>query len=243
MTILEGLDDIVLVLFALVAAGVLAAGRLALIAIGALAETVPTRPGIHPDSADVVGEIRRRRDDSGTDQLGVAERPAFNGSCPVCLDDLDAPVTTNCGHAFCAGCFEAMHRASPGLQVCPICRGRVTLVMGSFSLAPASAAACIRQYNRRYSTISRSWAEQLFDAPVVISERVRAMTAAEAFVLMVQTRIGVTAITVVLYALSPLDIIPEAVFGPLGLLDDLAVMVMGSILVSNVLRQVGLLDD
>ena len=85
--------------------------------------------------------------------------------------------------------------------------------------------------------------EQLFDAPVVISERVRAMTAAEAFVLMIRTRIGVTAMTVVLYALSPLDIIPEAVFGPLGLVDDLAVMVMGSILVSNVLRQVGLLDE
>ena len=58
--------------------------------------------------------------------------------------------------------------------------------------------------------------------------------------------IGVTALTIVLYALSPLDMIPEAVFGPLGLLDDLAVMVkknMGSILVSNVLRQVGLLDE
>ena len=69
------------------------------------------------------------------------------------------------------------------------------------------------------------------------------MTAAEAFVLMIRTRIGVTVLTVVLYALSPLDLIPEAVFGPLGLLDDLAVMVMGCILVSNVLRQVGLLDE
>ena len=69
------------------------------------------------------------------------------------------------------------------------------------------------------------------------------MTAAEAFMLMIQTRIGVTALTIVLYALSPLDMFPEAVFGPLGLLDDLAVMVMGSILVSNVLRQVGLLDE
>lgn len=147
MALLQGLDDIVLVLFTLIAAGVLAAGRLALIAVGALAETVPIRPGIHADSADLVEEIRRDRhngdvDDSETDNDGWP--PAFNASCPVCLEDFDAPVTTNCGHAFCAGCFEAMHRARPGLQVCPICRERVTLVMGNTRSAPALAAQSIR---------------------------------------------------------------------------------------------------
>lgn len=44
--------------------------------------------------------------------------------CPICLDMLQNPVTTTCGHTFCKICVDN-HSRSNG-QVCPLCKDNLT---------------------------------------------------------------------------------------------------------------------
>uniref|UniRef100_A0A0E0LX43 RING-type domain-containing protein n=1 Tax=Oryza punctata TaxID=4537 RepID=A0A0E0LX43_ORYPU len=45
------------------------------------------------------------------------KEPTF--TCPVCLNKLDKPSTTNCGHIFCEKCIGACLKAQ---KKCPTCR-------------------------------------------------------------------------------------------------------------------------
>uniref|UniRef100_A0A0E0CEA8 RING-type domain-containing protein n=1 Tax=Oryza meridionalis TaxID=40149 RepID=A0A0E0CEA8_9ORYZ len=45
------------------------------------------------------------------------KEPTF--MCPVCLNKLDKPSTTNCGHIFCEKCIQACLKAQ---KKCPTCR-------------------------------------------------------------------------------------------------------------------------
>ncbi|GAQ80437.1 hypothetical protein KFL_000540140 [Klebsormidium nitens] len=51
--------------------------------------------------------------------------------CPICLEILDQPVETDCGHAFCEECLLKSVQVSP---ICPTCRFRITGVIPSFTL-------------------------------------------------------------------------------------------------------------
>ncbi|XP_055002477.1 tripartite motif-containing protein 75-like [Sorex araneus] len=42
--------------------------------------------------------------------------------CPVCLDYLDDPVTTDCGHNFCASCLHMSWKDLQDTFPCPVCR-------------------------------------------------------------------------------------------------------------------------
>ena len=43
------------------------------------------------------------------------------GECPICLDPIDNPVVSNCGHMICQTCFI---NGRDTLRACPICRNR-----------------------------------------------------------------------------------------------------------------------
>ena len=56
----------------------------------------------------------------------VTATPSAGGAdeCAICLDVLQQPQTMLCGHRFCFGCVEGMHRfGGADVQVCPLCRG------------------------------------------------------------------------------------------------------------------------
>ncbi|XP_005367827.1 tripartite motif-containing protein 75-like [Microtus ochrogaster] len=42
--------------------------------------------------------------------------------CNICLDDLQEPVTTECGHNFCQTCLRSFYEQGQELFRCPICR-------------------------------------------------------------------------------------------------------------------------
>ncbi|XP_073013538.1 uncharacterized protein [Typha latifolia] len=48
------------------------------------------------------------------------QEPAF--SCPVCLNQLDEPCSTICGHIFCQSCIKASIKAQ---KKCPTCRRKL----------------------------------------------------------------------------------------------------------------------
>lgn len=234
--LLEGLDDVVLAFFVVYAA-IVAASVWTLI--------VAEPPTLHQDAVSEVEQVRRAIDRENCSQYG--RMTPYNDDCPICLGtDTEAQVVSNCGHKMCGSCFVAMHTDRPGLKRCPVCRARVTLLLFDPQLFVATNSVVLktlRTYNRHYSGVRRGYIEQLFDAPVILYETMRTGTIMARVVTLFQFRIILTSFSILLYILVPLDIIPEAVFGPLGLIDDLLALVGGFIIISNLLRQVRIVPE
>ncbi|XP_054169170.1 E3 ubiquitin-protein ligase RNF125-like [Oppia nitens] len=62
-------------------------------------------------------------------------RLARDLTCPICLLIFDQPMTTRCGHTFCADCIGQSILAGRRLLVCPQC-GRTTRTENQWCLLP-----------------------------------------------------------------------------------------------------------
>ncbi|XP_008111383.1 breast cancer type 1 susceptibility protein isoform X2 [Anolis carolinensis] len=49
-----------------------------------------------------------------------------NLECPICLDVMKEPVSTNCAHIFCRFCTLKLLRQKTGVTQCPLCNAKVT---------------------------------------------------------------------------------------------------------------------
>ncbi|RPD56944.1 hypothetical protein L226DRAFT_554333 [Lentinus tigrinus ALCF2SS1-7] len=59
--------------------------------------------------------------------------PAFVG-CPLCLEEVNRPCVTLCGHVFCAGCITQALNANPQCPVCRVAAGHKQLRRIFFSM-------------------------------------------------------------------------------------------------------------
>ncbi|CAI8013774.1 E3 ubiquitin-protein ligase RNF170 [Geodia barretti] len=91
-------------------------------------------------------------------------------------------------------------------------------------------------YNQRMSGQSRSLVQYLYDIPLILGHVWRLLFTAEGIALLCRLHILLLLLLSVLYLLSPLDLIPEAVFGALGLLDDLIILVAVATYASQLYR-------
>lgn len=82
------------------------------------------------------------------------------------------------------------------------------------------------------------WIDYLYDAPTLIRHCFREMFTVNGWRMIYYSRIIFLIIVVIFYVISPLDLIPEAVFGFLGLVDDLLVILMVIVYASMIYRQV-----
>lgn len=78
--------------------------------------------------------------------------------------------------------------------------------------------------------------EYIQDLPVLLRHAISDLFSLHGMVAMFRIRIVVCLLLVVLYILSPLDIIPEMMFGFLGWLDDLFIMIIVAIYISVIYR-------
>uniref|UniRef100_A0A2D4IC29 RING-type E3 ubiquitin transferase BRCA1 n=3 Tax=Micrurus TaxID=8634 RepID=A0A2D4IC29_MICLE len=46
--------------------------------------------------------------------------------CPICLEVMKEPVSTNCAHIFCRFCMLKLFKQNKGVTHCPLCNGKVT---------------------------------------------------------------------------------------------------------------------
>uniref|UniRef100_A0A3Q3EQ58 Si:dkey-183n20.15 n=1 Tax=Labrus bergylta TaxID=56723 RepID=A0A3Q3EQ58_9LABR len=151
-----------------------------------------------------------------------------NQSCPVCLQTASFPVQTNCGHLFCAPCLMAYWRHGSWLDAvsCPLCRQKVEVLLE------------ITDYNKRYSGTQRRVTDYLCDAPLLLHVLVRGLGTMGGLVWLFLFRVALCCVrTLVSFASSPLETL-SSLCGLLGVLDDLAVVILLLLCVININQQI-----
>ncbi|XP_073448167.1 E3 ubiquitin-protein ligase RNF170-like [Aquarana catesbeiana] len=199
---------------------------------------------IHPENQERVRAIREQLQNE--QETAIPERHQFYSdmSCPVCLQQATFPVETNCGHLFCGPCIIAYWRYGSWLGAisCPICRQTVTLLFPMFQVTEQQDVQEMFQevnsYNRRFSGQPRSLMERIMDLPTLLRHAFREMFSVGGLFWMFRIRIVVCLLGAFFYLVSPLDIIPEAVFGILGFMDDFFVLFLLLIYISIMYREV-----
>ncbi|KAL4235877.1 hypothetical protein ACF0H5_004266 [Mactra antiquata] len=168
--------------------------------------------------------------------------------CPICLGTAEYAIQTNCGHIFCGLCITTYWRHGTwlGAVSCPVCRQTVTLLLVNFTHEEHLSSTeektnivnSIYQYNRRFSGEPRAWIDYVRDLPTLLRHAVSEFFTVGGLVFMFRVRIMILFIAALLYFVSPLDIIPEALFGIFGFLDDLFILFLLAIYVSLIYRNV-----
>ncbi|XP_007890131.1 E3 ubiquitin-protein ligase RNF170 [Callorhinchus milii] len=205
---------------------------------------------IHPENQERVRELRQHLQ---AEALNHQDAPAQDRqlfytdmSCPVCLQQAAFPVETNCGHLFCGSCIIAYWRYGTWLGAvnCPICRQMVTLLFPLFPVndqqLPESMQIIqeINNYNRRFSGQPRSWMDRIMDLPTLLRHAFTELFTIGGLFWMFRIRILLCLAGALFYLASPLDFLPEALFGILGFLDDLFVIFLLLIYISIMYREV-----
>nr|XP_022313727.1 E3 ubiquitin-protein ligase RNF170-like [Crassostrea virginica] len=196
---------------------------------------------IHPDSEENVLSTRER--------VRASERVRTNPGgidCPVCLGNTQYGTETNCGHIFCGTCITTywQHGTWLGAVRCPVCRQQVTLLLVHFTEEEQSQTSAektvilnkIADYNRRFSGEPRPLMDYLRDLPTLLRHAFSEFFSVGGLIWMFRVRIIAIFLAALFYFISPLDIIPEAVFGILGFLDDLFVLLLLAIYISIIYR-------
>lgn len=189
----------------------------------------------------IFGQLGDNIGQSDDTDIGSRGRTRSNQSqCSICLDDAKFAAETNCGHVFCSDCILEVWRQSSQLSAspCPYCRQRITIMLPYFTIEEANSAepadAEMRRklfhemsiYNRMYSGEPRSMVEHVRDLPMLLRHLVTRLFSGEGLHLAFQVRIVVLSVVWVVYLLSPVDLIPEALFGAVGLLDDILIFLL-----------------
>ncbi|KAI5940897.1 E3 ubiquitin-protein ligase RNF170 [Manis javanica] len=200
---------------------------------------------IHPENQELVRVLREQLQ---TEQdVPAAARQQFYTDmyCPICLHQASYPVETNCGHLFCGTCIIAYWRYGSWLGAisCPICRQKVTLLLTVFGENDQSQDVVplyqdINDYNRRFSGQPRSIMERIMDLPTLLRHAFREMFSVGGLFWMFRIRIILCLMGAFFYLISPLDFVPEALFGILGFLDDFFVIFLLLIYISIMYREV-----
>ncbi|KAK7066725.1 hypothetical protein SK128_006561 [Halocaridina rubra] len=181
-----------------------------------------------------------------------ARRSGMENECPICMDPAKFAVETNCGHMYCASCIIQNWRTNFTVSPmsCPFCRQEVTLLLPCFTDGENNTADIaeveererlmndIKQYNRMYSEHPRSLYGQLQDLPTILRHIWAELFTWRGIEMISRFRVIICLVTGVLYAIMPIDIIPEAFLGLLGLIDDVVVIAFLLIQVSVVYRTV-----
>jgi len=193
----------------------------------------PTRP-VAED-----GLLRSRVVSPLRQQISAAAR--HDDVCPICICDVTWPCEAGCGHVFCTACFHGYWSSVERTPLpCPCCRRDVTLLLSAFEsdADPAQAAIAIqqlREYNTAVGQPPYALGSLARQGPVLVRRLVTQPFAAYSILSLV--RWSAVILMTFLYLLSPLDLVPETVFGVLGLLDDTLVVVLALVVCLECFRQ------
>uniref|UniRef100_A0A8C9TAV7 E3 ubiquitin-protein ligase RNF170 n=1 Tax=Scleropages formosus TaxID=113540 RepID=A0A8C9TAV7_SCLFO len=165
--------------------------------------------------------------------------------CPVCLQTASFPISTNCGHLFCAPCLIAYWRHSSWLGAisCPLCRQKVNVLYHLFRESRTDrqheqVLGDIRDYNKRFSGARRQVTDYLYDMPLFVNLLLRGLGTMGGLVGLFFLRVTVCCFGTIISLASSVEAVAEPFCGILGLLDDIAVIFLLVVCVINIGQQI-----
>ncbi|CAM9995856.1 unnamed protein product, partial [Phaeothamnion confervicola] len=203
----------------------------------------------------------RSRSQEEEEQLGRGRESRGDAEdCPICLGPCLLQVGTNCNHQFCAKCFLEYANSVRGLKIkCPCCRSEVNLLhqrkadatSGETEASTAEGRATsdgtraverdIAHFNTRYAG-ARSLGQTVRDAPILLRYLLSDIVRGDGRIFAIMLRRTLVSYQLlqcllgVLYIVSPVDFLPEAVVGILGYLDDVLVFLFALVYISTLYR-------
>ncbi|KAJ4701220.1 E3 ubiquitin-protein ligase [Melia azedarach] len=174
--------------------------------------------------------------------------PPENDICSICHGSFDVPCQSNCSHWFCAHCIMTVWRHGSTFHPCrcPLCRRRITLLIPTDAILRrrhepfiGSILERVETYNRIFGGTSSSLFQKMQDLPFLLRRLLKElMDPQRSLPLVIRARVYIALILSAVYIFSPIDIIPEAVLGVVGLLDDLLIVLICLLHVGALYRSV-----
>lgn len=195
-----------------------------------------------------VSNVREIIQNVGQDRRTTNRQPPTNVQCPICITNTNFAIETNCGHVFCGTCIiNYWQVSSNGLFVtqmrCPMCRQALTCLLTMFTDAEmrsddiASISRRVNEYNRKFSGLPRPFIEYIMELPTLLRHAISQLFSLDGLHIWYRIRVIFFIVIAVTYLLSPFDILPESVYGIIGLLDDILIFFFVAIYISIIFRQ------
>ncbi|XP_069794618.1 E3 ubiquitin-protein ligase RNF170-like isoform X2 [Narcine bancroftii] len=191
-------------------------------------------------------KCNRANQESDNKELQTRSKSSFHGDlqCPICLQVPTFPVETSCGHLFCGSCLIEYwrHGSWLGPVSCPLCRQKVSLLYGLShenhqERCGQQILRDIKDYNKRFSGQPRSFADYVFDMPLLLQLVFRGLLTMAGLVWIFCLRIAICFFGTIVHLTSPLDVIPDAFNGILRTFDDFTVVILLLFCLINIYQQ------
>eukprot|EP00668_Euglena_longa_P032421 GGOE01041744.1.p1 GENE.GGOE01041744.1~~GGOE01041744.1.p1 ORF type:complete len:272 (-),score=60.47 GGOE01041744.1:234-992(-) len=148
--------------------------------------------------------------------------------CPICISAVHLPCEACCGHLFCTACLHGywLNRGQRGTLPCPCCRRPITLLLAAFpdhdSEEARGALHHLSAYNAATAQRTLSLSRLLWEIPLLVRRILSEPFAA--YCALFSVRVLLMLVATAVYVLSPLDLLPDGLLGPIGLIDDVLVL-------------------
>lgn len=176
------------------------------------------------------------------------------GTCSKCHVKFQIICEATCSHWFCATCTIAdWEQQSTDIEPCkcPHCHRPVTLLVpteknynydddGNKYFHDPEVLIGIQTYNTIFGDQSKApITQRLFDLPFLVRRLFKDFIHPDTSLpFLFRARVFITMILIVTYIFSPIDIIPEGIFGKVGLLDDLLITLIFFLHVAALYRSI-----
>ncbi|KAL2467496.1 RING/U-box protein with domain of unknown function [Forsythia ovata] len=176
------------------------------------------------------------------------DEPPENDFCSICHANFHIPCQANCSHWFCGNCILQVWNHGSALHPCkcPLCRREITLLVpGEASSRQrqdpevAEVLQWIERYNRLYGERANGLMQRMRDLPFLLKRLWQDLINPQrSLPLVMRARVYLAMIVSAIYVISPVDIIPEALLGIIGLLDDFIIVLICFLHVAALYRSV-----
>jgi RING finger protein 170 len=182
----------------------------------------------------------------------LKEGPPSKFVCSKCHVKFQIICQATCSHWFCGTCTMVDWEQSPDIEPCkcPQCHRPITLLVptennnyydyGNKYRHDPEVLIGIQTYNCIFSDQSKApITQRLLDLPFLLRTLFKDFVEPNTSLpFLFRARVFVTMILIVIYILSPIDIISEGIFGIVGLLDDLIITLIFFLHVAALYRSI-----
>jgi RING finger protein 170 len=131
-------------------------------------------------------------------------------------------------------------------MTCPMCRQGVSCLLPLYTRSEEErnipefneTFRLLKQYNKRFSGEPRSLMDYLSDLPILLRHAINELFTLDALSMWYRIRVMFLIFVGFFYLVSPFDILPEAVFGVFGFIDDVLLFFFLAIYITIIYRNI-----